>query len=80
MKRRNAAVDSGLCIRPDSMAHEVWQADQAQPVRRIARGAKYSAAGMGVKPIPGGASVARSAIQRGGVSDGSRRGETPSVA
>ena len=53
MKRRNAAVKSGR-HRPASMAHAVLQADQAQPVRCIARGAKHSAAGMGVEPIPGG--------------------------
>ena len=53
MKRRNAAVNSGQ-FRPGSMAHVVLQGDQAQPVRRIARGAKHSAAGMGVEPIPGG--------------------------
>jgi len=29
------------------MAHAVLQADQVQPVRRIARGAKHSAAGIG---------------------------------
>jgi hypothetical protein len=56
MKRRNAAVNNGR-HRPGSMAHAVLHADQAQPVRRIrrmARGAKLSAAGMGVEPIPGG--------------------------
>jgi hypothetical protein len=40
--------------RPGSMVHAVLQVDQAQPVRRIARGAKHGAAGMGVEPIPGG--------------------------
>jgi len=53
MKLRNAAVNSGR-HRPGSMAHEVLHADQVQPVRRIARGAKHGAAGMGVEPIPGG--------------------------
>ena len=53
MKHRNAAVNCGR-HRPGSMAHAVLQADQVQPVRRIARGAKHSAAGMGVEPIPGG--------------------------
>jgi len=41
------------------MAHAVLHADQAQPVRRIARGAKHGAAGMGVEPIPWRASKAR---------------------
>jgi hypothetical protein len=53
MNRGNAAVNSGR-HKSGSMAHAVLHADQAQPVRRIARGAKHSAAGMGVEPIPGG--------------------------
>ena len=40
MERRNAAVDSGLCTRPDSMMYEVLRADQAQPVRRIVYSSK----------------------------------------
>jgi hypothetical protein len=53
MNRGNAAVNSGR-HKSGSMAHAALHADQAQPVRRIARGAKHSAAGMGGEPIPGG--------------------------
>lgn len=46
MKHGNAAVNSGLCTRPDSMARDVLQTEQVQPIRRIERGAKHKAAGM----------------------------------
>lgn len=45
MKCRNAAANSGPC-RPDSMARDVFQTDQVQPIRRIVRGAKQRAAGV----------------------------------
>lgn len=60
MKRGNAAVNSGRHqTKFDGAWHEVLHADQAQPVRRIARGAKHGAAGMGFEPIPWRASEAR---------------------
>ena len=49
MRRKNAAVDGGH-PRPSS-ARAAMQADQVKPVRRRSRGAKRSAAGMGVEPI-----------------------------
>ena len=56
-RRRSVAVDNGH-HRSGSM-RAALQADQAEPVRRQPRGAKRSAAGMGVEPIPWRASAAR---------------------
>lgn len=53
MKRRDAAVSSG---QRQTEVDGAWGfvGRSGAAVRRIARGAKHSAAGMGVKPIPGG--------------------------
>ena len=79
MKRRDAAVSSGQRqTEVDGACGFVGRSGAACSAHY--EGCQAQRGGDGRQADPWRASVARSAIQRGGVSDGSRRGETPSAA
>ena len=79
MKRCNAAVNCGRHkIRFDSACRLAGRSGAACSAH--CEGCQAQRGGDGRRADPWRASVARSAIRRGGVSDGCRKGETPSAA
>ena len=79
MKRGNTAVNSGCHqTRFDGACGFVGRSGAACSVH--CEGCQAQRGGDGRRADPRRASVARSDIRRGGVSDGSRMGETPSAA